>query len=98
MALFNTEAEYIAAVECCKEALYLKSLIEDITGKKIVINLNLDNQSAIRLIETDVMNRKSKHRYVLSFRKKEKERKLNHKILFKRVADSRYPNETAERK
>lgn len=57
----STEAEYTAAAECCKEIVYLKSLIEELTKEKLVANLKVDNQSAIKLIKNGVMNRRSKH-------------------------------------
>nr|XP_034827804.1 secreted RxLR effector protein 161-like [Maniola hyperantus] len=62
VALSSTEAEYIAAAECCKELLYLKSVIQellDLTSVKVTVFI--DNQSAIRLIENGVINRRSKH-------------------------------------
>lgn len=61
VAMSSTEAEYIAAAECCKEVLYLKSLIQELTQKPVRVNLNIDNQSAITLIKSGVVNRRSKH-------------------------------------
>lgn len=61
IALSSTEAEYIAAAECCKELLYLKSLLEELSTEAIEIELNVDNQSAIALMKNGVVNRRSKH-------------------------------------
>lgn len=61
IALSSTEAEYIAATECCKEILYFKFLIEELTGKPIKATLNIDNQSTIYLIKNSVGNKRSKH-------------------------------------
>lgn len=61
VALSSCEAEYISAAECCKELLYLKGLIEELIVSKINVNLHVDNQSAIKLIENGVFNRRSKH-------------------------------------
>uniref|UniRef100_A0A1B6C2D3 Integrase catalytic domain-containing protein n=2 Tax=Clastoptera arizonana TaxID=38151 RepID=A0A1B6C2D3_9HEMI len=61
IALSTAEAEYISAAECCKEIKYIKTLITELTGKPTKITLNVDNQSAIKLIKSGQMNRKSKH-------------------------------------
>lgn len=61
VALSTTEAEYIAAAECCKEVLYLKTLIEEVTYESVPVNINIDNQSAIQLIKNGIVNRRSKH-------------------------------------
>ena len=61
IALSSTEAEYIAAAECCKELLYLKTLLEEILNNEIKIELNIDNQSAIALIKNRILNKRSKH-------------------------------------
>jgi len=61
IALSSTEAEYIAAAECCKELLYLKTLLEELQSEDIQIELNIDNQSTIALIVNGVVNRRSKH-------------------------------------
>jgi hypothetical protein len=50
VALSPTEAEYIAAAECCKELKYLKTIIQELTNIKVEINLYVDNQSAIKQI------------------------------------------------
>lgn len=61
VATSSTEAEYIAAADCCKEILHIKSLIEELLGKSVFALLNIDNQSAIKLIKDGVVNRRSKH-------------------------------------
>lgn len=61
VALSSTEAEFIAAAECCKELLYLKGLITELTGKKVKTELNIDNQSTIKLIQKGIINKRSKH-------------------------------------
>jgi hypothetical protein len=61
VALSTTEAEYIAAAECCKELKYLKMLIEELTGKRVEAELCVDNQSAIKLTESGQVTRKSKY-------------------------------------
>lgn len=61
VALSSCEAEYIAAAECCKELLYLKSLLQELLDTKMKATLYIDNQSAIKLVENGVLNRRSKH-------------------------------------
>lgn len=61
VATSSTEAEYIAAAECCRELIYLKMLIEELTGLEIKATLRIDNLSAISLIKNGVINRRSKH-------------------------------------
>lgn len=61
VTLSSTQAEYIAATECCKEVLFPKNLIEEITVKPIKANMYIDNQSAITLIKNGVLNKRIKH-------------------------------------
>lgn len=61
VALSSTEAEYIAAADCCKECLYLKSFLKELIGSEVEVTLNVDNQSAIQLIKTGSFNKRSKH-------------------------------------
>ena len=46
------------AADCCREMLYLKMLIEELTDAKSSVVLNVGNQSAISLIKTGQMNKK----------------------------------------
>lgn len=61
IATSSTEAEYIAAAECTKEIMYLKTLLEELLGESVNVRLKVDNQSAIKLIKNGVINRRSKH-------------------------------------
>lgn len=61
VALSTAEAEYISAAECVKEIKYIKSLFFELTNKNINTILNVDNQSAIKMIKSGQMSRKSKH-------------------------------------
>ena len=64
VALSTTEAEYIAAAEAVKEALWLKRFINDLGLKEYTIStipLHVDNKSAIALIKNPVDHQRTKH-------------------------------------
>jgi hypothetical protein len=61
VALLSTEVEYIAAAECVKEILYVKTLMFELIDRKVSIELNVDNQSAMKLIKSGKLNRNSKN-------------------------------------
>jgi hypothetical protein len=61
VALLTTEAKYIAAAECCKELKYLKTIIQELTNIKAEINMYVDNESAIKQIESGQVSTKNKH-------------------------------------
>ncbi|XP_037826813.1 secreted RxLR effector protein 161-like [Lucilia sericata] len=53
IALSTTEAEYIAACESVKELIWVQRLLNDLLGDDVQVPvLNLDNQSAIKLVKT----------------------------------------------
>ena len=60
-ALSTTEAEYVAASEACKEALWLSRLVADLGCTKHIPLLHCDNQSAIQLARNPVFHSKTKH-------------------------------------
>lgn len=62
VALSTTEAEYIAASEACKEAIWLRKLLCDIGYEcNDPTLLNIDNQSAIRLVKNPEFHERTKH-------------------------------------
>lgn len=60
VALSSTEAEYIAAAECCKETMFIKSMMREFKLDVPVI-FKIDNQSAIQLVKTGIFNKRTKH-------------------------------------
>ncbi|MCO5546936.1 hypothetical protein L7F22_000375 [Adiantum nelumboides] len=61
VALSTTEAEYVAATEASKEALWLMRLVEELDIKSQVPVLHCDSQSAIMLARNPVFHAKTKH-------------------------------------
>ena len=62
MALLSCEAEFMAATEAAKQAIWLQELLEEITKEtreRVVIRL--DNKSAIALTRNPVFHGRSKH-------------------------------------
>lgn len=57
----TTEAEYVAAVEAAKEAIWLDRLIMEMGLKQGVVNLHCDSQSALHLAANQVMDSRAKH-------------------------------------
>ncbi|MCO5598123.1 hypothetical protein L7F22_052215 [Adiantum nelumboides] len=61
VALSTTEAEYVAATEASKEALWLMRLVEELGIKSQVPVVHCDSQSAIMLARNPVFHAKPKH-------------------------------------
>ena len=62
VALSSGEAEYMAATEAAKQAIWLQELMSEITGREVQITLiRVDNKSAIALAKNPVFHRRSKH-------------------------------------
>ncbi|XP_056841645.1 secreted RxLR effector protein 161-like [Raphanus sativus] len=62
VALSSCEAEFMAATEAAKQAIWLQKLLEEVTGKacrRVVINI--DNKSAVALTRNPVFHGRSKH-------------------------------------
>ena len=62
IAQSTVEAEYIAASDFCKEAIWLKKLVSDLFGGKLDSTIiHCDNQSCIKLSNNPVFHDRSKH-------------------------------------
>ena len=59
--MLTTEAEYIAASEACKEAIWLARLVRDLGIIVETPTLHCDSQSAIMLAKNPVFHAKTKH-------------------------------------
>jgi hypothetical protein len=60
VALSTTEAEYVAASEAVKTAVWLKQLLGEL-GHQLVPKILIDNQSAIKLIQNPQFHKRTKH-------------------------------------
>ncbi|GJV09343.1 hypothetical protein Tco_1346999 [Tanacetum coccineum] len=61
VAMSTTEAEYVAAAQDSKEAVWLKMLLEELGYKQEKITLFCDNQSALYLARNPAFHSKTKH-------------------------------------
>ncbi|CAM8906690.1 unnamed protein product [Rhodiola kirilowii] len=61
VALFTTEAEYIAITEVVKEALCLRGLLGELGFEQKKVKVFCDNQGAVHLSKHQVFHERSKH-------------------------------------
>jgi transposase InsO family protein len=61
VALSSMESELMSIAEACKEAMYLRALLCEITGDLCTVPLYNDSQSAQKLVANNSCHRKSKH-------------------------------------
>ncbi|KAK3000950.1 hypothetical protein RJ639_021401 [Escallonia herrerae] len=61
VALFTTEAEYIATTKAVKEAIWLKVLVGDLGLKQESSTVDCDSQSAIHLTKNQMLHEQTKH-------------------------------------
>ena len=61
VALSTTEAEYMAATEAVKEAIWLKGLVAELSSAQLKSILKCDSQSAIHLIKNQRFHERTKH-------------------------------------
>ena len=62
VALSSCEAEFMAATEAAKQAIWLRELLEEIVGEKNEkVTILIDNKSAIALTKNPVFHGRSKH-------------------------------------
>jgi len=61
ITFYHTEAEYVAATEACKEAIWLSRLLGDLGVTTDTLVLHNDSMSAIQLAQNPVFHAKTKH-------------------------------------
>ncbi|KZV44851.1 Aspartyl-tRNA synthetase [Dorcoceras hygrometricum] len=61
VALSTTEAEYIAATEAVKEAIWMKGFMRDLGCEQKTLTVFCDSQSAVHLTKHQVFHERSKH-------------------------------------
>lgn len=62
VALSSCEAEFMAATEAAKQAVWLQELLSEVVGRDIVkVAIRVDNKSAIALTKNPVFHGRSKH-------------------------------------
>jgi hypothetical protein len=59
--LSTTDAEYIAAVDACKEVLWMQNFMQELDMKQEKYNLYCDSQSAIYLAKNPSFHARTKH-------------------------------------
>lgn len=67
VALSTTEAEFIAAAEAAKEAIWLQRFMHELGFPKRATSIYCDNQGAIALIRNPVFHQRTKHMEVRLF-------------------------------
>lgn len=61
VALSSTEAEYMAISDACKEAMFLRTFLNECLKINCKINLYNDNQSALKLCSNSMFHARTKH-------------------------------------
>ena len=61
VATSTTEAEYVAATQASKEAVWLKMIMEELGHGQESIHLFCDSQSALHLARNPAFHSRSKH-------------------------------------
>lgn len=61
VALSTTEAEYIAATEAIKEAIWLREITTELKEDSSIVEVNCDSQSAVYLSKNQTYHERTKH-------------------------------------
>jgi len=61
ITLSTAEAEFVSLTECSKHGIWLKNLFEEITNKKVLIKIKVDNKACIAIAEDQNAKGRCKH-------------------------------------
>lgn len=60
-ALSTTEAEYISLAEAAKQSMWLRQLLADLNQNQEAIQINCDNQGALKIVQNPTNHQRTKH-------------------------------------
>lgn len=61
VASSTCHAEYMAMGSACRDAMWLRNLIEDMTGEGNIVNMHCNNTSAIHVASNNSSNKRTRH-------------------------------------
>lgn len=61
IALSTTEAEYISLAEATKQSMWLRQLLADLNQNQNAIQINCDNQGALKIVQNPTNHQRTKH-------------------------------------
>lgn len=61
VASSTCHAEYMALGTACRDAIWLRNLVEDLTGEGNIVGMNCDNTSAIHVAKDNSSNKRTRH-------------------------------------
>jgi len=61
VALFTTETEYVAATKSCKELIWLKFFMKELSKEQVTLSLHNDSHNSIDLANNPVYHNRTKH-------------------------------------
>ena len=61
MATSSTEAEYVAAANCCGQVLWIQNQMLDYGFNFMNTKIYIDNQSTISIVKNPVLHQRTKH-------------------------------------
>lgn len=61
VASSTCHAEYMATGTACRDAVWIRNLIEDLTGEGNIVNMHCDNTSAIHVASDNSSNKRTRH-------------------------------------
>ena len=61
VALYTTQAEYMATTQACKEAIWVRRIMEELGHKQEKMYLFCDSQSALHIARNSTFHSRTKH-------------------------------------
>jgi hypothetical protein len=92
VCLSTTDAEIHGAVECCKQVLWLKALLSDLSYPQTIVSVRCDNTAVLSLASDQAISEK-RSRYLVVKVRFLQEQETNGSILFSYVPSESNPSD-----